>query len=102
MIHMNHLEVVITRLCEKVEHGLTKDHILRRDRQNWHASQEITYLQAIAWRKSSLEPFFCPWVSWQLSEKVSAQTVIDDVFNVIMLKKVHVPHCNSVVYSTQV
>ena len=34
IVHMNHLELV-TNVFDKLEHGLTRDHLLRRDRQNW-------------------------------------------------------------------
>ena len=44
MAHMNHLKLV-TELFELHHHGLTKNDILRKDRQNWASAQRLTFLR---------------------------------------------------------
>ena len=41
---MNHIELV-TRLFDRIQHGLCSDHLLRRDRQNWKVAQELTFVR---------------------------------------------------------
>ncbi len=43
MIHMNHL-LLVTQIFPRLRHGLTKNHIERKDCQNWRSAQELTYL----------------------------------------------------------
>ena len=42
--HMAHLHLV-TELFEIHKHGLTKNDILRKDRQNWASGQKLTFLR---------------------------------------------------------
>ena len=44
MAHMNHLKRV-TELFEVHQHGLTKNDIMRKDRQNWASAQRLTFLR---------------------------------------------------------
>ena len=44
MTHMNQLQLV-TELFEIHQHGLTKNNILRKDRQNWASVQKLTFLR---------------------------------------------------------
>ena len=43
-IHMNHLQLLSDRF-DRLHHGLTKTHILRKDRQNWKVAQELAFLR---------------------------------------------------------
>ena len=45
MVHMNHLQLV-TELFQLHHHGLRKNDILRKDRQNWASAQKLTFLRA--------------------------------------------------------
>lgn len=44
MAHMNHLKLV-TEVFEVHHHGLTKNDIMRKDRQNWVSAQRLTFLR---------------------------------------------------------
>ena len=44
MAHMNHLQLV-TELFDVHQHCLTKNGILRKDRQNWVSAQKLTFLR---------------------------------------------------------
>lgn len=44
MVHMHHINLIVEHV-PVIEHGLNKDHILRRDRQNWKHAQELTFLK---------------------------------------------------------
>lgn len=44
MAHINHLQLV-TELFDAHQYGLTKNDILRKDRQNWASAQKLTFLR---------------------------------------------------------
>ena len=51
MIHMNHLMFLIQEKSVS-EHGLTKSHVIRKDRQNWKICQEMCFKRFLSFLES--------------------------------------------------